>query len=178
MKKFPHAKGLHSVLAFESRKPKVERRLKDFVQVINICRNHWVTVSNIGCGENRIKVYDSLNSNLPGSDREQFNAALASLLNTNFKNMVIEYPSMRKQEGSLDCGLFALTVAVSLCNGDDPGVQNYDQSAMRVHLAVCFQCGEISEFPVKKSRVVVKTLLKLLKTYSAIAECHTVRVCS
>ena len=158
-KMFPHAKGLHSVLAFESRKPKVERGLEDFVQVILIGRNHWVTITNIGCESNKVKVYDSLYylyAKLPESDRQKFHTSLASLLNTSLANMVIEWPSMVQQKGCSDCGLFALAVAVSLCNDDDPGLQAYDQRALRVHLALCFQCDEITSFPVKPSRHVVE----------------------
>jgi hypothetical protein len=52
-KQFPKMKGFHSVLAFEGKTPKVEKGLKDFVQIVNIGGNHWVTVTNIGCEENR-----------------------------------------------------------------------------------------------------------------------------
>ena len=52
--------------------------------------------------------------------------------------------------GTADCGMFALAVAISLCNGDDPSTQAYDQRVMRAHLALCFECGEFAAFPVKK----------------------------
>ena len=45
-KQFPGAKGLHSVLAFESNPPKVQKGDKDFVQVLHVGGNHWVTVSH------------------------------------------------------------------------------------------------------------------------------------
>ena len=59
-KQFPEGKGLHSVLAFEGENPKVEKGLNDFVQIINVGAQHWVTVSNIGCEENSVNVYNSL----------------------------------------------------------------------------------------------------------------------
>ena len=59
-RQFPTVKGFHSVLAFESQPPKVVKGLKGFVQIINAGGSHWVTVTNIGCEENKIKVYDSL----------------------------------------------------------------------------------------------------------------------
>ena len=59
-RQFPAVKGFHSVLAFESKPPKVEKGLKGFVQIVNAGGSHWVTVTNIGCNENKIKVYDSL----------------------------------------------------------------------------------------------------------------------
>ena len=36
--------------------------------------------------------------------------------------------------GDSDCGLFALAFITSICNGEDPVKQIYDQSAMRDHL--------------------------------------------
>ena len=57
---------------------------------------------------------------------------------------------MVQQSGTADCGLFALAVAISLCNGDYPSTQAYDQSVMRAHLALCFECRELAGFPVKK----------------------------
>ena len=101
------------MLAFESKSPKVEKGLKGFVQILNAGGSHWVTVTNIGCEENKIKVYDSLYRKLSEDDE----MLLAALLNTNFPNMVIEWPRMQKQEGTADCGLFAIAVAFSLCSG-------------------------------------------------------------
>ena len=31
-----------------------------FVQIINIHRNHWIVVSNFGCSEGTLNIYDSL----------------------------------------------------------------------------------------------------------------------
>ena len=146
---YPHAKGLHSVLAFQNKQPKVESGLEDFVQILNVSGNHWVTATNVGCEGNKVKVYDSLYTKLFDKHREDLYACLASMLHTTSKNMVIEWPSMAQQIGTADCGLFALAVAISLCNGDDPGTQAYDQSVMREHLALCFECGELAAFPVK-----------------------------
>ena len=39
-------------------------------------------------------------------------AYLAALLNTSLTNMDVKLPSLKRQEGSSDCGLFAIAVAV------------------------------------------------------------------
>lgn len=75
---------------------------------------------------------------------------LAALLNTSLESMVIESPSFQIQEGDSDCGLFAMAIALALCNGQDPCQQSYDQNVMRVHLSSCFQCEEIATFPMSK----------------------------
>ena len=150
-KQFPYSKGLHSVLAFESNPPKVQRGDKDFVQVLHVGGNHWVTVTNIGCQENRIKVFDSLQQKCSKKEKQKLCSSLAVLLNTSSSNMVIQWPSMQRQRGQSDCGLFAVAVAISLLCREDPGSKIYDQSVMRGHLALCFHCEELAEFPVSSS---------------------------
>ena len=110
---------------------------------------HWVTVSNIGCEENSIKVYDSLFLEQNKKKRQKFHSSLASLLDTSLPSMIIPYPPMQKLEGCNDCGVFALAVAFNLLAGDDPSQLIYDQGCMREHLALCFQCNELTPFPVK-----------------------------
>ena len=153
-KQFPDSKGLHSVLAFGSKPPKVQKGDKDFVQILHVGGNHWVTVTNIGCQENRIKVFDSLRQKLSKKEKQKLCSCLAVLLNTSLSNMVIEWPSMQRQRGESDCGLFAVAVATSLLNGEDPGSKSYDQSVMKGHLAVCFHCEELAVFPAASSKCV------------------------
>ena len=69
--KYPQAKGLHSVLAFQSKQPKVDSGLQDFVQVLHLSGNHWVAATNIGCESNRVKVYDSLYRELSNEHNTQ-----------------------------------------------------------------------------------------------------------
>ena len=42
-KQFPDANGLHSVLAFASKPPRVQTGDKGFVQILHVGGNHWVT---------------------------------------------------------------------------------------------------------------------------------------
>jgi hypothetical protein len=148
---FAGCNGLHSLLAFEGKTPKIQRGQKEFVQIINVGRKHWVTVTNIGCEDNVVKVYDSKYMELPEKDRNKFYLCLAALLNTSYPNMTIVWPSMQNQKGCSDCGLFAVAVAFSLLIGEDPSTQAYDQKTMRVHLAMGFQVGELAQFPVNAS---------------------------
>ena len=148
---FTEGEGLHSVLAFEGKPPKIQKGQKDFVQIMNVGRKHWVTITNIGCQDNVVKVYDSKYMELPEKDRKKFYQCLAALINTSCPYMTIVWPSMQNQKGSSDCGLFAVASAYSLFNGEDPSTQAYDQKMMRVHLAMCFQVGELAQFPISTS---------------------------
>ena len=147
LKQYPLTRGLHSVLAFEGRNCKVHRGLKNVVQIINLGGKHWLTVSNIGCEPNQVKVYDSLYHKLPDSGRQKFVRSVAMLINTNISNMSVQWVDMSKQKGSADCGLFAIASAVSLCHGQNPSECAFDQTVMREHLALCFNCDEIAIFP-------------------------------
>ena len=114
---------------------------------MNVGGKHWVTVTNIGCGIEVVKVYDSKYMELAEKDKKKFYQCLAALLNTSSVNMTIVWPSMQNQKGCSDCGLFAVAVAYSLLTGKDPTTQAYDQKMMRVHLAMCFQVRELAQFP-------------------------------
>ena len=127
------------------------RGLANFVHVLNIDGNPWITVSNIGCNINHVKVYDSLYRIIPKSGRQKFLASLAMLLNTHEQYIKIEWVDMNKQKGGHDCGLFAIASAVCLSNGGDPRKQAFDQSVTREHLALCVDCEEISSFLVTSS---------------------------
>ena len=44
----------------------------EFIQILNISNNHWLTVSNIGCSQGHVNVYDSIPSgNIPERTKRQ-----------------------------------------------------------------------------------------------------------
>ena len=69
LQRFLGCKGLHFVLAFEGKERKGQ---KEFVQIMNVGRKHWVTVTNIGCGIDVVKVYDSKYMELTEKDKMSF----------------------------------------------------------------------------------------------------------
>ena len=77
---------------------------------------------------------------------------LSSAAQHQSSNMVIGWPTMQRQRGESDCGLFNVAVATSLLCGEDPGSMNYDQ---REHLALCFHCEELAVFPVSSSKCMI-----------------------
>ena len=58
LQQFPHVSGLQNPILQQTLTFQVHRG--EFVQIINVRNNHWCTVSNIGCGEGEVKVYDSM----------------------------------------------------------------------------------------------------------------------
>lgn len=145
---FPSLSGFQSTIIFASKNSMhIKVPTKKFVQIMNVNKNHWVTVSDIGCPENSIKVYDSLlTSGLQTNN--VFNSQVASLLNTKSEPISVMFRNTTLQKGSSECGLFAIASATSLCLGMDPEKQNYSQDHMRDHLANCFINGAMTPFPV------------------------------
>ena len=107
--KYPQAnwpfKANSPKLAFQSKQPKADSRLQDFIQVLHLSGNHWVAATNIGCESNRVKVYDSLYRELSNEHKEHLYTSLAAMLQTSERNMIIDWPSMVQQSGTADCGM-------------------------------------------------------------------------
>lgn len=117
--------------------------------------SHWLTVSNIQCNGNTIKIYYSkISTTLEAS--EQFNCQVANLLNCQTSSVRVEYANIKQQRGSDDCGLFAITCATSLCFGLSPETQNFIQGELRAHLANCFVVGEMTPFTAASSPLLSK----------------------
>jgi len=57
--------------------------------------------------------------------------------------------SPQKQNGSKDCGLFAIAFATAISFGQFPLKKSLQQESMRAHLAACFQYENITLFPYK-----------------------------
>ena len=55
---FPEMGGLQRTTLGHTLTYAVERG--EFVQIVNVRGNHWITVSNIGCQLNHLNVYDSI----------------------------------------------------------------------------------------------------------------------
>lgn len=62
-------------------------------------------------------------------------------------DITVKMPVMQFQEGSTDCGLFAIAVVVALLYGVDPSARAYDQSQMRKHLITCLERQVFLMFP-------------------------------
>jgi hypothetical protein len=60
---------------------------KEFIQILFTGRNHWVTISTIGCAAGEVDVFDSLRPLLTDKLREQ----IASLFTTKEKLIIVRY---------------------------------------------------------------------------------------
>ena len=89
----------------------------EFVQILNLRDNHWVTVSNIGCPPATIQVFDSMpNIDLPPRAKAQ----IVAIMCVKEANIFLEFVSVQEQYGHSDCGVFEIAFATSLCVGHSP----------------------------------------------------------
>ena len=116
----------------------------EFVQVLNVAGNHWITVSNMWCQPGEVNIYDSIRSRVVSTrTRDQ----IAAILFSQRQKITLTISAVQEQRGSSDCGLFALAYATSLCSGEHPAQVNYVQHMFRNHLLTCLQRRQITPFP-------------------------------
>ena len=105
--------------------------------------DHWITT--VYKPQTRtVYVYDSLRSqNRISRIRNDINMLYGSRLN-------IQYPMVTLQQGTTDCGAFAIAFAFSILVGIPPETQVYDVNLMRNHLRSVLQSGCLLPFPVSR----------------------------
>ena len=117
----------------------------EFVQILNVNRNHWIVISTVNCPQSTIDVYDSMQLSLS----PHLKKLVADLLQSPNQEITIRYRDVQWQSGGSDCGVFSVAFATSICNGIDPVTVTFSQSRMRAHLLHCIEEQSMSMFPHK-----------------------------
>ena len=76
---------------------------------------------------------------------------MARCLKSELKSIAIKVINVALQQGSADCGLYAITMMTSITNNEDTANVVYDQTALRIHLMEC-EKGFVSTFPILRKR--------------------------
>ena len=105
-------------------------------------RNHWLCVTNLF---GRVQIYDSLFVTCSSSVL----ADVAQIFRLFIDNSILNVEIIRaqRQEGVVDCGLFAIANACLLAEGFKPQDFYLFQSRLRAHLTRCLRSTEFSAFP-------------------------------
>ena len=111
----------------------------EFVQVLHVNGNHWITISNIGVSDQSVNVYDSLYNGINQATKE----LIAKYVHKD--KVKINIMNVQQQENESDCGVFAIAFAKCLLEGKD--TSEYDFVNPRKHLAQYLPQGIIPEFP-------------------------------
>ena len=156
-KQFPGFSGLKDPLLAAALKVRCADEV--FVQILHNGNGHWLAVSNKGCREGTVSLYDSLHC-IPSMAIKKQVAALA------FQKgnlLTIECMNVQKQLGASDCGLMAIAFITCLLFEQDPVNVKFNQEHMRQHLINCLQSGVIKPFPVHTYRSVRNRVLSTVR---------------
>ena len=145
-KYFPDVKRLQSPLFGE--KLAFKRVEGKFVQILNVERLHWITVTNIGCEEGVVMVYDSLFNTMSLNSKQQ----ICSLYQPTCSQLEFRLANIQRQPNTADCRLLAIACATELVQSRDPTCCNLNVSQMRQHLAMCLESGKMEAFPLRGPR--------------------------
>ena len=139
---YPRQKGLVNTLPLQQ-PSELPHLPAGSIQVHFVGRNHWLVSSYNGVC---VKIYDSLYyGTLKDNLQEQLRALYA-----NRKSLEVKVQRVQQQQGSSDCGLFAIAYMFSLASGSDLAKQKYKQGEMRSHLWTCLKKKTVKPFPVER----------------------------
>ena len=114
----------------------------NYIQILHCAtKHHWVTLTTVGCKDEEVRIYDSLFTKV---DDTTVSAVITLFGDTDVTCII---PPVQKQEGIVDCGLFAVAFATCLACGHDPSNYRFNQNEMRSHLFTCLQQQHLTEFP-------------------------------
>ena len=82
------------------------------MQIISVVGCHWCTISNIGCDNGVVNVYNSMYS----SGTVKF---ISSLVFNLAKHLVLRMMDVGRQSNGSDCGVLALAFAYNICSGNE-----------------------------------------------------------
>ena len=125
-------------------KQRVGKWMENYVQILHCRGCHWITISTIGCQEGMVNIYDSLLTDVDDETQE----AIRKVFNES--RISFSLPKVQRQEGTHDCGLFAIAFATKLCFSYNPvavSTMEYTQYAMRGHLINCLESAYFIDFP-------------------------------
>ena len=92
----------------------------EFIQIIHDGHGHWLTISTIGASKNVVHIYDSLLPSIGSNTKAQI-ASILACEDNQIDILYIIMMDVQCQEGTCDCGLFAVAFATALANGIEPG---------------------------------------------------------
>ena len=96
---------------------------------------------------------------------------MATMMRRTETEIQVDVRDMQIQPGTCDCGVFSIATATALLNGVHPGECTFNQSQMRKHLCDCFNKGNITQFPLLKSRRRARKI-KYSETFSVYCYCR------
>ena len=136
---YPELKGLQDPVCGQKTFKSV---YGDSMQIHHDGVNHWVLSVAL---KGKIYIYDSLNCTTTENLQRQLSECYKGFIVDN--KLIVEFPSIGRQLGGNDCGLFVIAFAVDIANGESPENFFYRRSEMRKHFLDCIEIEELLPFP-------------------------------
>lgn len=137
-RKFKSISGLRSTLTLSKPKRLTTRSSSNALQILHCRGCHWIVASTVNTYP-KIVVYDSLYSTIDEATEKTLKQMFGAKAD-------IEVRNGPKQDGTTDCGLFAIATCISLAS-DGILPTKFDQGTMRRHLVKCFEKLSLEPFP-------------------------------
>ncbi|XP_076078269.1 protein mono-ADP-ribosyltransferase PARP14-like isoform X2 [Mytilus galloprovincialis] len=116
-----------------------------FIQIINVSGQHWITLSNIRCPPYTVRVFDSWKRHLQGDTKR----AIFAIVDRDSKGqVVVDLCQFQRQRNDADCGCFAAASMVAIANGLDPSKLIWDTTLLRTHYVQCLNQSQMTPFPL------------------------------
>jgi hypothetical protein len=139
-RQFPKIGGLENTLVLKHAQIVTKAQQCDNIYIVHEADAHWVC-AKYTCRRNVFMIFDSMQGTIVNRNTR------GQLEKVGYCGAEFSMQSMQRQSGSVDCGLFAIAVAVYLANGIDPSRATYKQALMRRHLNKCFEQRVMTAFP-------------------------------
>lgn len=134
-----------------------------FIQIVNVKGQHWITLSNIGCRAGTVKVYDSWKRSLHKDTKATI---LATVNSDGSGKIIVDVSQFQRQRNESDCGLFAVAAMVALAHGSDPSNLIWDLRTLRSHFVECLDQSQMTPFPLYESSTGNATNMLPQKSFS------------
>ena len=139
----PYINSFQSTLLQDKPLDLTEDAVKNKIQIIHCkSQHHWIAASTTQCTLGQVKVHDSVFTYCD-KETEKF---ISNLFQWNTTKLLITVSRCRKQNGVVDCGLYAIAYSTAIGFGDNPSKLKFKQKALRSHLVNCFYLKEMSVF--------------------------------
>ena len=140
---FPDIKGLQPPTLEQIQGFRVHSR--EFLQLLNVRRSHWILVSNVGCDEGVVHVYDTMYFSIPLSTVY----TIMRLVLCPTSKLTLKMVDVDLQRNSSDCGVLRLAIAFDVLSARAPQVASYTHKLIRQHLCECLEHCCFSAFPAQ-----------------------------
>ena len=128
---------------------------KPFVQVLHDGNYHWVTVSTYNCKPGEVIYMDSL---FTGKIKQDVKRQICSLIRHDKEKLTIKVIPVQQQNGSVDCGLFALAFAQYVAlHKEYPSLVTFNQFRMRHHVLRALAANKLDPFPTMPEQAKINT---------------------